>query len=189
MEAQLALQRMQSEIMHLSRFSAMGALATTLAHELNQPLTAIAGFMGGVRRYVEAGEPRERDTALQAIDGAERGAHYAAEIVRKLREQASDAAPERRPDSLRETLSEAIQLYGPRGKGRREIGLEVDQAADSVLIDRVQIEQVVLNLLRNACEASESSRSIKKIIVSASIGDANMVPVRVSDGGAASPMP
>jgi signal transduction histidine kinase len=60
MEAECALQRMQSGIVHLSRVSAMGVLATMLAHELNQPLTAIAGFVGGVRLYVEAGEPNDR---------------------------------------------------------------------------------------------------------------------------------
>lgn len=187
MEAQLQLQRMQSEIMHLSRFSAMGDLATTLAHELNQPLTAIAGFIGGIRHYVEAGEPQQREIALQAVDGAEPGAHYAAEIVRKLREQARDTAVERKPNSLRETLSEIIQISGLKGKGRRGIGLEVDQAADAVVIDRVQIEQVVLNLLRNAWEASELSRSSKKITVSASAIDRNLVLVRISDGGGGIP--
>jgi two-component system sensor kinase FixL len=186
-EAALALQRMQSEIIHLSRLSAMGALATTLAHELNQPLTAIAGFVGGIRRYVEDGEPHQRGAALQAIEGAERGAQYAADIVRKLREQASDTAPERKPDSLRKTIGEAIQLCGPREKGRRAIALQVDQAADAVLIDRVQIEQVLLNLLRNACEASETSGSTKRVVASATPTDDNMALVRVSDGGGGVP--
>lgn len=187
MEATIALQRMQAEIIHLSRFSAMGALATTLAHELNQPLTAIAGFVGGIRRYVEAGEPHDRAAALQAVEGAERGAQYAAEIIRKLSEQASDTAPERKPDSLRETISEAIQLCGHNGVGRQGIGLEVDEAADAVLIDRVQIEQVVLNLLRNACEASEASGSVKQIVVSAMPTGENRAVVRVSDGGSGIP--
>jgi len=186
MEATLALQRMQSEIIHLSRFSAMGALATTLAHELNQPLTAIAGFVGGIRRYIEAGEPHERGAALQAVQGAELGAHYAAEIVRKLREQASDAVPARQPHSLRETIGEAIQLCGPTGK-RRGMGLEVDPGSDAVLIDRVQIEQVLLNLLRNACEASESSGSTERIMASAVPTHENMALVRVSDGAGGIP--
>jgi len=186
MEATLALQRLQSEIMHLSRLSAMGALATTLAHELNQPLTAIAGFVGGIRRFVESGEPQERAAALQAIEGAERGAQYAAEIVRKLREQASDAAPDRQPDSLRDTINEAIQLCGSSDKGRRGIGLEVERTADAVLIDRVQIEQVLLNLLRNACEASKSSGSTKRILVTAT-ADKDEALVRVSDGAGGIP--
>ena len=187
MEATLALQRMQSEIIHLSRFSAMGALATTLAHELNQPLTAIAGFVGGIRRYVEQGEPQERNAALQAIEGAERGTQYAADIVRKLRDQATDAAPERKPDSLRDAISEAIQLCGDRGKGKRGIGLMVDPQADAVLIDRVQIEQVLLNLIRNAIEASEASGSTRRIAISAMPADGNMARVRVSDSGGGIP--
>ncbi|MDB5675535.1 MAG: response regulator [Sphingomonas bacterium] len=186
-EAALALQRMQSEIIHLSRFSAMGALATTLAHELNQPLTAIAGFVGGIRHYVEAGEPRERSAALLAIEGIERGAHYAADIVRKLREQASDAAPERKPDSLRQTISEAVQLCGDMGRGKSRVGLEVDRKADVVLIDRVQIEQVLLNLLRNAFEASKASGSPKRIGVSAMPTGEQMALIRVSDGGGGVP--
>jgi two-component system sensor kinase FixL len=182
MEAEFALQRMQSEITHLSRLSAMGALATTLAHEINQPLTAITGFIGGIRRYVEAGEPRERRAALQAVEGAERGAQFAAEIVRKLREQASDAAPARKPDSLRETISEALQLCGPKGKARCAISVDVDLEADAVLIDRVQIEQVLLNLLRNACEATESSETSKRIVASATPFGGNRALVRISDG-------
>jgi two-component system sensor kinase FixL len=187
MEATLTVQRMQSEIIHLSRFSAMGALAATLAHELNQPLTAIAGFVGGIRRYIETGEPRERGAALEAIKGAERGAQFAADIVRKLREQASDAAPERKPDSLRQVIDEAIRLCDRRGKRRRGIGVEFDRAVDAVIIDRVQIEQVLINLLRNACEASEASRSTKRIFASATPADEHMALVRVSDGGSGIP--
>ncbi|TWC97718.1 MULTISPECIES: PAS domain-containing protein [unclassified Sphingobium] len=187
MEAECALQRMQSEIVHLSRVSAMGALATTLAHELNQPLTAITGFVGGVRRYVEAGEPNDRPSALEAIEGAERGVHYAAEIVRRLREQTSDAVPERKPDSLSATISEAVQLCGPRGKGRHGIDLEIDEAADRVVIDRIQIEQVLLNLLRNAIDVCETSGSTKQIVVSAVPFTESMALVRVSDNGGGVP--
>jgi two-component system sensor kinase FixL len=183
MEAEFALQRMQAEIAHLSRLSAMGAVATTLAHELNQPLTAIAGFVGGIRRYVEVGDPRDREAALQAADGAERGAQYAADIVRKLREQANDAAPARKPDSLRETISEAIQLCAPNGRVRRAVGVDVDPEGDAVLIDRVQIEQVLLNLLRNAYEASEAAGTSRRIDATATPFDADMTLVRVSDGG------
>jgi two-component system sensor kinase FixL len=187
MEAEYALQRMRSEIAHLSRLSAMGAVANTLAHELNQPLTAIAGFVGGIRRYVEAGDPRDREAALQAANGAERGAQYAGEIVRKLREQASDAAPARKADSLRETISEAIQLCGPKGKAGCAIGVDVDPKADVVLIDRVQIEQVLLNLLRNAHEATQTSGSSPRIVVSATRFDENMAIVRISDSGGGVP--
>jgi len=187
MEAEFALQHMQSEILHLSRVSAMGALATTLAHELNQPLTAIAGFVGGIRGYVEAGKPYDRAAALKAVEGAERGAHYAAEIVRRLREQTSDTAPERKPDSLRDTISEAVQLCGPRCNSQRAIDVEIDKAADLVLIDRVQIEQVLLNLLGNACDASETSGSTKRIVVSAVPSDESLVVVRVSDGAGGIP--
>jgi PAS domain S-box-containing protein len=187
MEAGLALRRMQSEILHLSRFSVMGALATTLAHELNQPLTAIAGFVGGIKRYVEEGTPGERGAALQAIEGAERGTQYAADIVRKLREQATDTAPQRKPDSLCETIGEAIQLCGLKVKEKGGPSLQVDEGADSVLIDRVQIEQVLLNLFRNATEATEISGATKRIIASATIADAKSVLVRVSDGAGGIP--
>ncbi|MDB5738562.1 MAG: response regulator [Sphingomonas bacterium] len=187
MEASLALQRMQSEIIHLSRFSVMGALATTLAHELNQPLTAIAGFVGGIRRFVEEGNQHERGPALLAVEGAERCAQYAADIIRKLREQASNITSEQKPDRLRETISETIQLCGPGTQAGRSIGLDVDQAADAVLIDRIQIEQVLLNLLRTACEANETVGSSKRILASAvPVGD-YMALVRISDSGGGVP--
>ncbi len=149
-EATLTLQRMQSEIIHLSRLSAMGALATTLAHELNQPLTAIAGFVGGIRRYIEVGGEDERTTALHAIDCAERSTQFAADIVRKLREQASDAAPERKVESLSETIGEAVQLCDHPNNRSQGVEIRVERSAEAVMIDRVQIEQVLLNLLRNA---------------------------------------
>jgi two-component system sensor kinase FixL len=104
---------------------------------------------------------------------------------RKLREQASDAAPERKPDSLRETISEAIQLCS--NKGKRDIDHEVDRAADAVLIDRIQIEQVLPNLLRNACEASDASRSAERILASAAPVEGGIALIRVSEGGSGVP--
>lgn len=186
-EATLTVQRMQSEIIHLSRFSAMGALATTLAHELNQPLTAIAGFVGGIRRYLEVGNPEERDAALQAIDSAERSTQFAAEVVRKLREQASDDAPERKRENLSQTIGEAVQLCDHSHNLLRGIEVKVDSAVDSVVIDRVQIERVLLNLFRNACEAMELSGSTEPIRISATSIAESQVVVRVSDAGAGVP--
>lgn len=186
-EATLAVQKMQSEIIHLSRLSAMGALANTLAHELNQPLTAIAGFVGGIRRYLEVGEPSGRAAALQAISSAERSTQFAADIVRKLREQASDAAPERKRESLNRTIAEAVQLSDHSDDGFHGIDVEVDPALDAVVIDRVQIEQVLLNLIRNACEASKLFGSTERLIITAKSAVQSRVVIRVSDTGGGVP--
>ena len=80
-----------------------------------------------------------------------------------------------------------MRANGRMGRGKRGIGLEVDQKADLVLIDRVQIEQVLLNLLRNACEANKASGSTKRIVVSAMPANEQMALIRVSDGGGGVP--
>lgn len=187
MESTLALQHMQAEIARLSRFSAMGAIAATLAHELNQPLTAIAGFVGGIRRFVEECERPEGLAALHAIDGVERATRYAADIIRKLREQANDITSQPTPERLAETMGDAVSLCGSGAKSWPDIELDVDPAADAVLIDRIQIAQVVLNLLRNAAEASDASASAKPIMISTKAIPNNMALITISDGGGGVP--
>lgn len=116
-------------------------------------------------------------------DAARWNVQFAADIVRKLREQASETAAERKPECPRDIIREAVQLCDSRVATEAAVIVEVDPKADSVLIDRVQIEQVVLNLLRNAREAQGNSASNAKIRISASPANANMTFVRVSDGG------
>lgn len=183
MEAAQELERIQLEVQHLSRFSAMGALASTLAHELSQPLTAISNFMGGIRLSLEKPAGRGDAAVTRAIEGVERSAAYASEVVRRLRDHASGSASDRRRESLSAIVADASYLCTEHGLNQQPLVCDIDPTVDAVLIDRIQIEQVLLNLFRNAREAMAGSASPGRIFVSAERMD-RFALIRVCDTGA-----
>jgi two-component system sensor kinase FixL len=199
MEAAVELNRVQAELLHLSRLSATGAVASMLAHELNQPLTAIAAYVGGLRRALGhdgAGEPggggegdgeEARRAAMAAIEGAENSALYAAGIVRRLRDQAGRGAAERKRESLTETIRDICRLSAEHLPCGAAPVLHIDPGADAILVDRVQIEQVLLNLIRNACEAMAESGADAPVTISARPAEDGFAEIRVCDGGAGVP--
>jgi PAS domain S-box-containing protein len=182
-EADLELKRMQAEVMHLSRLSAMGAMAATLAHELNQPLTAIANFARGLGRSLSMAGGDVSGAVLDALSGAQKSAEYAAEILRRLREHAADREPARRPESLAAIVEGACQIAGACSPGAAKPELAMAADADLVLVDRIQIEQVLLNLIRNAREATAESASHHPLVISVRRSSAKEAEIRVSDRG------
>ncbi|HEY0313270.1 MAG TPA: PAS domain-containing protein [Allosphingosinicella sp.] len=182
-EADMELKRVQTEVVHLSRLSAMGAMAATLAHELNQPLTAIANFTRGLGRSLGQAGGDVPDTVLDALSGAERSAEYAAEILRRLREHAADREPAKRPESLAALVEGACRIAGACSPeaARPEVSIAAD--ADLVLADPIQIEQVLLNLIRNAQEAAAENASGHPVEISVRRSSAGDAEIRVSDQG------
>ena len=182
-EADAELKRVQAEVVHLSRFSAMGSMAATLAHELNQPLTAITNFTGGVRRTLSMPGSTVSDAVLDALSGAERSAQYAAEILRRLREHAADREREKRTESLSAIIEAACQIDEACTPGAAKPEVTIAADADLVLADRIQIEQVLLNLIRNAREAAAASASQHPLRISVRRYNAKEAEIRVSDRG------
>ncbi|MFZ4383066.1 MAG: sensor histidine kinase [Sandarakinorhabdus sp.] len=184
--AERRLADLQAELSHISRVSAMGSLANALAHELNQPLTAIASYAEGARMLLgKAGTPPPADIALvrEALAEASSEAVRAGQIVRRLRDFISRGTSERLVERLRRLVSEAAALAltgtGPSGI---DFDIRLDQSVDKVLVDRIQIQQVLLNLIRNAVEAMQ--RSPRQILEIRSRPDGRgMVRVTVSDSG------
>jgi len=174
--------RMQAELIHVSRLSAMGAMASTLAHELNQPLTAVANYISGARRIVERQEIADPHLA-DALISAEVGALRAGEIVRRLRELVSRGAVSVRIEPLAKLVEDAGVLafvdQHVRGVQSR---IELDPAAQFVHADRIQIQQVLINLIRNAVEALEGC-PLREVIVSTHVATGDMVEIRVADSG------
>ncbi|MGA7387803.1 MAG: PAS domain S-box protein [Pseudolabrys sp.] len=177
------LQELQSELVHISRLTAMGEMASTLAHELNQPLSAISNYLKGSKRLLE-GRRDEKSTAMRdALEKAADQAMRAGQIIRRLRDFVSRGESERRVESITKLVEEAsaLALVGVKDRGIR-VQFQFDPAVDLVLADRVQIQQVLLNLIRNAVDAMESSHS-RDLTVSITPVENGYVRISVADSG------
>lgn len=177
---------LQAELSHISRISAMGSLASALAHELNQPLTAIASYMEGAKTLLGgSGQPdgATLDMIREALDEAAAQSIRAGQIVRRLREFISRGETEKRVERLRRLVTEAsaLALTGT-GQSGIDIDIRLDPEADLVLVDRIQIQQVLLNLIRNAVEAMHRSQR-KRLEIRSHAIERGLVEVTVADSG------
>jgi two-component system sensor kinase FixL len=181
-QTEARLQELQSELVHISRLTAMGEMASTLAHELNQPLSAIANYMKGSRRLLEGGTDERSVMMRDAMDKAGEQAMRAGQIIRRLRDFVARGESERRVESVKKLVEEAsaLALVGAKDQGVR-VRFMFDPAIDLVLADKVQIQQVLLNLIRNAIEAMETST--RRELTIATTADDDMITVSVSDTG------
>jgi two-component system, LuxR family, sensor kinase FixL len=176
------LQELQSELVHVSRLTALGEMASSLAHELNQPLAAIANYLKGSRMLLERDEV-PRDKVSDAVDRAANEALRAGQIIRRLRDFVARGETERSVESLPKLIEEAsaLALVGAKEHGIR-VRFDFDREVDLVLADRVQIQQVVLNLIRNAVDAmAEAER--RDLVLSVAAAPGNMAEVSVADTG------
>jgi len=177
------LQELQSELVHISRLTAMGEMASTLAHELNQPLSAITNYLKGSQRLLQ-GAPDERSgTIRDALTKATDQAMRAGQIIRRLRDFVSRGESERRVENITKLVEEAsaLALVGVKNRGIR-VTFQFDPSIELVLADRVQIQQVVLNLILNAMDAMEESKA-RELMISVMPDGNNLVRVSVSDTG------
>lgn len=176
------LQELQSELVHISRLTAMGEMASALAHELNQPLSAIANYMSGGRRLLERDkDPNPR--AMEALEKANEQALRAGEIIRRLRDFLSRGEGSRSIELLPKLIQEtcALALVGAKETGV-QVRFDFDPRIGTVMVDRVQVQQVVLNLVRNAIDAMEQSPR-KQVLISTAPADEQMALVSVMDTG------
>lgn len=178
--AERRLQDMQSELVHVSRLTALGEMASALAHELNQPLAAIANYVKGSERLL-AHEPPDLAKVRGALSSAGEQALRAGQIIRRLRDFVAKGESERRIESLPKLLEEAGALAMI---GAKEVHLRFDipRPEALVLADKVQVQQVVVNLMRNAIDAMENSPR-RELVVAARAAPDDMVEVSVSDTG------
>jgi two-component system sensor kinase FixL len=182
-QTQARLQELQSELVHVSRLTAMGEMASALAHELNQPLAAISNYMKGSRRLL-SGSPDPNAAKIEnAMDRAAEQAIRAGQIIRRLRDFVSRGESEKRVESLSKLIEEAGAL-GLAGAREQNIQLRfnLNPELDRVLVDRVQIQQVLVNLFRNALEAMALSPQRELSVANAELAD-DMVEIAVSDTG------
>ncbi|MEY9122699.1 sensor protein FixL [Bradyrhizobium yuanmingense] len=182
-QTQARLQELQSELVHVSRLTAMGEMASALAHELNQPLAAISNYMKGSRRLLAGSTDPNMPKVESALDRAAEQALRAGQIIRRLRDFVSRGESEKRVESLSKLIEEAgaLGLAGAREQNV-QLRFSLDPDADLVLADRVQIQQVLVNLFRNALEAMAQSQRRELVVANTRVAD-GMIEVEVSDTG------
>ncbi|PWG01724.1 PAS domain-containing sensor histidine kinase [Sphingosinicella humi] len=181
-QTETRLQELQSELVHVSRLTALGEMASALAHELNQPLSAIANYLKGSKMLL-AQEEIPRDRVGDAMDRAADEALRAGQIIRRLRDFVARGETERSVESLPKLIEEAsaLALVGAKQYGLR-VRFDLNREVDLVLADKVQIQQVVLNLIRNAVDAMiECERRDLKVTVVPTEND--MALISVADTG------
>jgi two-component system sensor kinase FixL len=182
-KTQARLQELQSELVHVSRLTAMGEMASALAHEINQPLAAISNYMKGSRRLLAGSTDPNIGKIESALDRASEQAVRAGQIIRRLRDFVSRGESEKRVESLSKLIEEAgaLGLAGAREQNV-QLRFNLDPAADLVLADRVQIQQVLVNLFRNALEAMAQAPRRELAVTNRRITD-DMIEIEVSDTG------
>jgi two-component system, LuxR family, sensor kinase FixL len=176
------LDELKSELIHVSRLSAMGTMASTLAHELNQPLTAIANYSEAAASLLEDAKI-DSQTFREIITEIAEQSLRAGGIVKRLRDFVARGEVNKTVEDLPTLINEAsaLALVGSREKGV-ESYFTFGPEATPVLADRVQIQQVLINLIRNAIEAMEGC-DIRKLSVTSAVADANNVEITVADSG------
>ena len=182
-DTQARMQELQAELMHISRLTALGEMASTLAHELNQPLSAIANYLSGGRRLLER-DPPDPVRAAEAMDKAAEQAVRAGQIIRHLRDFIARGESTRDVESLSKLIEEAsaLALIGAKEHGVR-VSYRFDPRFDLVLADKIQIQQVILNLIRNAIDAMMASPRRELAITTEIAPDADFAQISVADTG------
>lgn len=180
---ELRVQQLQSELVQIARLGAMGAMASTLAHELNQPLTAIANYLETSRDMLTVVDAGTVELVRSALDEAAGQSIRAGQIVRRLREFIARGEVERSIRSLTEVVEEAVALgfVGAQEKGVRAF-VTLDPAIDLVLVETVQIQQVLINLIHNAIHAMLET-PLRQLTISSAPHGPNLVRVTVADTG------
>ncbi|MGF1551814.1 MAG: nitrogen regulation protein NR(II) [Paracoccaceae bacterium] len=176
--------RLQRAMDRLGRAQALGEMSSALAHEVNQPLTAIANFASAARRAIETGGATE--IAVAHLDHVAEEARRAGEIVRRMRRMVDRGRADPKPEDVNALVREAVALSRvvPAGDGI-DVALDLAEKLPPVMADRVQIQQVIVNLLHNALEATEPAAH-ENAHVSTRL-DAGAAPIRVRAGRNAGP--
>ena len=180
-QAERRLHELQDGLLHVSRVRSMGQMAAALAHELNQPLTATANYVRAALRLLASPEPN-LDRVRQAMNHAVEQTLRSGEIIRRLRAFVSRGEVARQSESIAKLIEEAsaLALVGAKERGVKVL-ISMDPDLPDASVDRVQIQQVLLNLIRNAVESMEG-REARELTVAAA-RHADHVLVSVIDTG------
>ena len=179
------LRQREAALAHVSRISTMGEMATGLAHELNQPLTAIATYADACSQTVESGLPDDRTQLLEWIDQILELSQRAGQIIRRLRGFIGKSSTQRSTIRLDALVNDVVALVQADVRQREiTIAVDLEQPVSIVQVDHVQIEQVLVNLLRNAFDAmSGVGNDLRQVRIESARVSNQQVEVRVVDRG------
>jgi two-component system sensor kinase FixL len=175
------LHELQDGLLHVSRVRSMGQMAAALAHELNQPLTATANYVRAAVRLLALPEP-DLERIREAMNHAVEQTLRSGEIIRRLRSFVTRGEVARQPESIAQLIEEAsaLALIGAKERGVKVL-ISMDPNLPAASVDRVQIQQVLLNLIRNALEAMVSCE-VRELAITASVREDHVL-VSVTDSG------
>lgn len=182
-ESAAMLGQARSELARLARLNELGEMASTLAHELNQPLSAIANYVQGCRRMIEKLDDEHARRLRGALDETARQAIRAGDIIRHLREFVTRGETEKAPEDIKHLVEEAgaLALVGSRERGVKSV-FDFGPGSGMVVADGVQVQQVLVNLMRNAIEAMRDSPR-RELVVRTRPASAERMLVEVEDTG------
>jgi two-component system, LuxR family, sensor kinase FixL len=174
------IQELQAELAHIQRLNELGQVVSTLVHEVNQPLTAISNYVNACRRLVETGDQERIQSILQRITDQ---TNRTRGIVERIRDFVKKRDFQMRAENLSQVIEEAIALTRASVRdGGLTLTVEVDPPGVQVEIDRVQVQQVLFNLFRNAIEAMQDQPT-RDLLVSSRLVQGGMVEISVADTG------
>jgi len=177
-------QKLRDERAHISRVLAMGEIAASLAHEINQPLSAIRSYAQAAQRFLH-NEPPEPDEACKALAGIVAGNRRAEEVIKRIRMALKKEPFQQARLDVKDTIQEVIMLIR-RKAAEHNIALkpELDAELPPVFGDRIQLQQVLFNLIINAIEAIRDERdTLREIVVQALTENSHAVRISVRDSG------
>lgn len=182
-EAKDRMDRLQSDIAHIGRLTEMGEMVSAFAHELRQPLTAANNYLSAAKRFLAREEtPTARVNEL--IAKADEQFRRATQIIQRIRDFAAKSDTKTAPEDLNALIREAVELarLDPRHRGV-SVRIDAPRSLPQIAVDKVQILQVLLNLLRNAFEAMEDSKTRNVIVRARMVGRGEWAELSVNDTG------
>lgn len=188
LESEERLNQLQAQLVHMARVNAMDEMGAALAHELNQPLTAVMLYLQAVsrsaKREVDAGTMNK--DLVDILDRAVREADRAGKIIQRMRQFVEKREPDRQPIDLARLVDEAVE-FTMIGMRVRDVEIERHHAADlpDVQVDPVQIQQIIVNLLRNALQAVADS-PIREVTVETAMAGTR-IACSIEDSGSGVP--
>ena len=180
-QSQSHIQRLQAELAHVARLTTMGQMASAIAHELNQPLTAVSNNVGALNRLLTTAN-LQPDRVRDIVDRIRQQTTRAGEVIRRLRAHVGKRSTTRRREDVNSVVREAVEL-AVVGTQQRSVhtSVELDPRVGSALLDNIQIGQVIINLVRNAIEAMEASETRELTVATRTVPGA--VEISVADTG------